>query len=269
METDQNQLPEVKKIRPQSKPLDGIRIQAPKPETLRPTPHVFWQSEDLGRSALRFSPELSRMLTREAVNRPVQRFLKRFMDILLAGAALIMLAPIVGLIIVAIKLDSKGPIYFSQTRVGRGGRLFRLHKFRTMVTNAEALKQTLLEKNESDGPVFKIRNDPRVTRVGRFLRKTSLDELPQLWNVLIGDMSLVGPRPALPSEVIHWEKWQCRRLVVEQGCTCIWQVSGRSNVSFKEWMRMDMEYVYNWSLWLDIKLIFLTVWVMLTGRGAY
>jgi exopolysaccharide biosynthesis polyprenyl glycosylphosphotransferase len=209
------------------------------------------------------------MLNREAVQRPVQRFLKRFMDIVLAGAALIFLAPLVAVIISAIKLDSKGPIYFSQTRVGRGGRLFRLHKFRTMVTNAEDLKKTLLEQNESDGPAFKIRNDPRVTRVGRFLRKTSLDELPQLWNVLIGDMSLVGPRPALPSEVIHWEKWQCRRLVVEQGCTCIWQVSGRSNLSFKEWMRMDMDYVYNWSLWLDIKLILLTIWVMLTGRGAY
>jgi lipopolysaccharide/colanic/teichoic acid biosynthesis glycosyltransferase len=206
---------------------------------------------------------MKRMLNREALQQPVQRFLKRFMDITLAGAALALLSPLAAFIILAIKIDSRGPVHFSQVRVGRAGRLFRLHKFRTMVTNAEALKQTLIDKNESDGPVFKIRNDPRVTRIGRFLRKTSLDELPQLYNVLI------GPRPALPSEVIQWEKWQCRRLVVEQGCTCIWQVSGRSNVSFKEWMRMDMEYVYNWSLWLDIKLIVLTIWVMLTGRGAY
>jgi exopolysaccharide biosynthesis polyprenyl glycosylphosphotransferase len=267
MDTDQSQLSEVKaKAVPQPTSIEGIRIQAP--QTVRPLPHV-WQTEDLGRENLRFSTEMRRMLSREAVRRPVQRFLKRFMDIVLAGSALIMLAPLVALIILAIKRDNPGPIYFSQTRVGRGGRLFRLHKFRTMVTNAEDLKQTLLAQNESDGPVFKIRNDPRVTRVGRLLRKTSLDELPQLWNVLIGDMSLVGPRPALPSEVIHWEKWQCRRLVVEQGCTCIWQVSGRSNLSFKEWMRMDMEYVYNWSLWLDLKLILLTIWVMLTGRGAY
>ncbi|WP_141733006.1 sugar transferase [Oligoflexus tunisiensis] len=266
MDMDQNQLPEPKSGVPQPKSIEGIRIEAP--QTWRPTPHV-WQTDDLGRASLRFSPDLKRMLNRETVQRPVQRFLKRFMDIVLTGSALILLAPIAGMIILAIKLDSPGPVYFSQTRVGRGGRLFRLHKFRTMVTNAEELKQTLLAKNELDGPVFKIRNDPRVTRVGRFLRKTSLDELPQLWNVLIGDMSLVGPRPALPSEVVHWEKWQCRRLVVEQGCTCIWQVSGRSNLSFKEWMRMDMEYVYNWSLWLDLKLIVLTIWVMLTGRGAY
>ncbi|MCX6130529.1 MAG: sugar transferase, partial [Proteobacteria bacterium] len=131
------------------------------------------------------------------------------------------------------------------------------------------LKQSLMAQNELDGPVFKIRNDPRVTRVGQILRKTSIDELPQLCNYLIGDMSLVGPRPALPSEVLQWEKWQYRRLLVEQGCTCIWQVSGRNNLSFIEWMRLDMEYVYNWSLWMDIRLIILTIWVMLTGKGAY
>ncbi len=255
--------------------LDSIQHTPPKqsnrvavPRILRPTPHI-WQTMELGQSSLRFSPDLKRMLDQETVRRPVQRFVKRMIDVFLASVALVALAPVVAMIIFTIRLDSKGPIYFSQVRVGRGGRLFRLHKFRTMITNAEELKHSLMEKNESDGPVFKIRNDPRITRVGRILRKTSLDELPQLWNVLIGDMSLVGPRPALPSEVIYWEKWQCRRLVVEQGCTCIWQVSGRNNISFKEWMRMDMEYVYNWSIWLDIKLIFLTVWVMLTGRGAY
>ncbi len=246
--------------------LEGIRIKAP--QSYRPTVHI-WQTSDLGQNSLRFSNDLRRMLDRETVRRPVQRFLKRFMDIVLAGLALILLAPIAGMIILAIRLDGPGPIYFTQNRVGRGGRLFRLHKFRTMITNAEELKQSLMEKNELDGPVFKIKNDPRVTRVGQILRKTSLDELPQLWNVLIGDMSLVGPRPALPSEVLQWEKWQCRRLVVEQGCTCIWQVSGRNNLTFKEWMRMDMQYVYNWSLWLDMKLILLTIWVMLTGKGAY
>jgi len=246
--------------------IEGIRIQAP--QSYRPTAHI-WQTGDLGQNSLRFSNDLRRMLDRETVRRPVQRFFKRFLDIVLAGLALVLLAPIVGLIILAIRLNGPGSIYFTQTRVGRGGRLFRLHKFRTMISNAEELKQGLMAQNELDGPVFKIKNDPRVTRVGQILRKTSLDELPQLWNVLIGDMSLVGPRPALPSEVVQWEKWQCRRLVVEQGCTCIWQVSGRNNLTFKEWMRLDMEYVYNWSMWLDLKLILLTIWVMLTGKGAY
>lgn len=264
METDKSQMRETSK--PVSLSVDAIHIQAP--SSSKPLPHV-WQTDYLDSSSLRFSPDLRRMFDVEGGRRPVQRFLKRCVDITLAGAALIALAPVAALIIIAIKLDSSGPVYFTQVRVGRAGRLFRLHKFRTMVSNAEELKQSLLMKNESDGPTFKMRHDPRVTRVGRLLRRTSLDELPQFWNVLVGDMSLVGPRPALPSEVVQWEKWQCRRLIVEQGCTCIWQVSGRSQVSFKEWMRMDMEYVHNWSLWLDVKLMVRTLWVMLSGRGAY
>ena len=254
------------KDNPQPISFDSIRFQAPK--FSNPSPHI-WQTMELGQNRLHFSRDLHAMLDRESVRRPVQRLFKRIFDLFLSTIALVSLAPIVLLIIIAIKLDSRGPIYFSQIRVGRGGRLFRVHKFRTMIVNAEELKSNLLARNEADGPVFKIRNDPRVTRVGRVLRRSSLDELPQLWNVLIGDLSLVGPRPALPSEVVHWEKWQCRRLVVEQGCTCIWQVSGRSNVSFKEWMRMDMEYIYNWSLWLDFKLIVQTILVIVTGRGAY
>jgi lipopolysaccharide/colanic/teichoic acid biosynthesis glycosyltransferase len=245
--------------------IEGISIQAP----LQPPTSIHGQTYDFGSTHLQLSSDLRRMLDRDTGRYPVQRFFKRFMDVVLSAAGLFLLGPFVLVLSVLIKFDSRGPIMFSQTRVGRGGRLFRLHKFRTMIPQAEALKQDLLKLNEVDGPVFKMKNDPRVTRLGRFLRRTSLDELPQLWNVLIGDMSLVGPRPALPSEVAQWQPWQARRLSVEQGCTCIWQVSGRNHVRFEDWMRMDLEYVDRWSLLMDLKLIMLTVWVMLTGRGAY
>src|SRR5690606_10927895 len=142
---------------------------------------------------------------------------------------------------------------------GLHGREFIMYKFRSMVVNAEAMLESLRDKNEVDGPVFKIRHDPRITRVGRFLRKTSLDELPQLWNVLKGEMSLVGPRPPLPSEVAQYAPWQRRRLSVKPGLTCTWQVEGRNQASFEEWVRMDLEYIDRWGLWLDIKLLFKTI----------
>jgi len=169
----------------------------------------------------------------------------------------------------AIKITSPGgPIIFRQKRSGMNGRVFTLYKFRTMVPNAEALKASLEAKNEMDGPVFKIRNDPRVTRVGRILRKLSIDELPQLWNVLRGDMSIVGPRPPIPAEVERYERWQRRRLSMRPGITCIWQVSGRNNVDFKRWMEMDLEYIDNWSLALDFKILLKTIPAVLSSRGA-
>ena len=193
--------------------------------------------------------------------------IKSVMDYLGAACGLLLLAPFLLIIAAAIKLTSKGPVFFLQQRSGVYGRIFSLIKFRTMVENAEELKKELEQANEVDGPVFKMTNDPRVTRVGRFLRKTSLDELPQLINVVRGEMSLVGPRPPIPSEVDQYQPWQRRRLSMKPGLTCIWQVSGRNNIDFERWMRMDLEYIDNWSLLLDIKILFKTVTEVLCCRG--
>ena len=157
---------------------------------------------------------------------------------------------------------------FRQTRCGLNGRRFTLYKFRTMVADAEWRRQELLHLNEMDGPVFKVRNDPRVTRLGRLLRKFSLDELPQLWNVLRGDMSLVGPRPPIPEEVDQYERWQRRRLSMKPGLTCLWQVNGRNAVDFESWMELDLEYIDSWSLSLDLKILLKTIPVVLSGKGA-
>jgi lipopolysaccharide/colanic/teichoic acid biosynthesis glycosyltransferase len=171
------------------------------------------------------------------------------------------------LIALLIKLTSKGPVLFTQRRSGLNGRQFSLYKFRTMVNNAEELKSQLAQDNEMDGPVFKMKKDPRVTRLGSFLRKSSLDELPQLFNILKGEMSLVGPRPPLPEEVERYQLWQRRRLSMKPGLTCIWQVSGRNDISFDNWMKMDLDYIDNWSLLFDLKLISITVKEMLLGKG--
>ncbi|GAC1339149.1 MAG: hypothetical protein NVSMB23_07770 [Myxococcales bacterium] len=200
--------------------------------------------------------------------RPYQRSMKRLFDIFASAAALLVLAPALCVVAVLIKLTSEGPIFFKQQRVGLHGRPFHMFKFRTMVVNAEALQAQLLHKNEQTGPVFKIKNDSRITPIGRFLRKHSIDELPQLINVLRGDMSVVGPRPPVPSEVAQYEGWQRRRLSVRPGLTCIWQVSGRNQISFKEWMFLDMRYIDHWSLREDLSLILQTFPVVLTGRGA-
>lgn len=193
--------------------------------------------------------------------------MKSILDIVLTIIILILVSPVMIVISMLIKLEDGGPIFFKQVRVGRHGRLFNCLKFRTMVVNAEEMKEQLLALNEQDGPVFKIKNDPRITRIGRFLRKTSLDELPQFINVLLGDMSIVGPRPPIPSEVKQYERNLIRRLSVNPGITCIWQVSGRNNVPFERWMQMDMEYIDNWSLLLDLKIILKTVKVVIRGDG--
>lgn len=195
--------------------------------------------------------------------------LKRAFDFSASCLALMALAPVMGLIALAIKLSSPGPVFFMQERVGAGGHIFKLYKFRTMVVNAEALKATLLAANEADGPVFKIRRDPRVTAIGRLLRKYSLDELPQLLSIMRGDMSIVGPRPPLPSEVRQYQPHQLRRLSVPQGLTCIWQISGRSNISFEDWVKMDLRYIDTWSLRQDLKIILKTFKVVAQGQGAY
>jgi exopolysaccharide biosynthesis polyprenyl glycosylphosphotransferase len=183
---------------------------------------------------------------------------------------IIVLSPMMILAALAVRISSPGPIFFRQQRAGVNGRPFTMLKFRSMVTNAEQLKQELAALNEMSGPVFKVTNDPRVTSVGRFLRKWSIDELPQLFNVLRGEMSLVGPRPLPLDEVARFDDLaHRRRLSVRPGLTCIWQVSGRNNVTdFKEWVRLDLEYIDNWSLWLDIKILLLTIPAVFTGAGA-
>lgn len=197
-----------------------------------------------------------------------QLFIKRMMDILISSLAILFFSPLIMLAAMIIKVTSKGPVFFKQERVGLNGRKFMLYKFRSMVNDAEALKEKLLHHNEMDGPVFKIKHDPRITPIGYIIRKTSIDEIPQFFNVLKGDMSIVGPRPPLRSEVERYEVWQRRRLSLKPGITCIWQVSGRNNIGFEEWMRMDLEYIDHWSLMLDLKLMFRTAWVVVTGYGA-
>lgn len=201
-------------------------------------------------------------------NKPWQSALKRLFDIAVSSVVLGLLAPLLIAVAVAIKLTSRGPVLFRQERVGLHGRHFHMLKFRSMVQNAEELKAGLEAQNEQSGPVFKIARDPRITSVGRFLRKFSIDELPQFLNVLRGEMAIVGPRPPVPPEVAKYEPWQRRRLSVRPGITCVWQVSGRSQISFEEWMYLDMQYIDHWSLLKDLKLILKTLPAVLSGRGA-
>lgn len=193
---------------------------------------------------------------------------KRMIDIMASVIGLICLSPVLLLLIVLIKLDSKGPVIFKQKRVGFKGREFYMYKFRSMVVNAEELKAKLAAQNEMSGPMFKMKEDPRVTKIGKFIRKTSLDELPQLINVIKGDMSLVGPRPSLPNEVKEFEPWMLRRLDVKPGLTCFWQVSGRNDIDFEDWMKLDIKYVNEKNFFLDIKLIFKTVLVLFGDKHA-
>jgi len=194
---------------------------------------------------------------------------KRLIDVAGATLGLAVIGPLVMLpVAIGLKFTSPGPIFFRQKRSGRHGRLFTMYKFRSMVTNAEMLKAELQVFNEMSGPVFKMNDDPRITPFGRFLRKTSIDELPQLWNVLVGDMSLVGPRPPIPTEVQHYDPWHRRRLSMKPCLTCIWQISGRNKIGFDQWMQLDLQYIDNWSLWLDLKILARTLPVVMTGLGA-
>ncbi len=196
-------------------------------------------------------------------------FFKRIFDVLLSSAALVAFSPVLLCIAAMIRITSPGPVLFRQTRCGLGGRRFMLYKFRSMINNAEQMRAELHQLNELDGPVFKITDDPRITTVGRWLRRFSLDELPQLWNILRGDMSFVGPRPAVPEEVEQYEDWQRRRLRMRPGLTCTWVLEGRSHVDFNRWMQLDLTYIDNWSLWLDFKIFLRTIPIVLSGRGAY
>ena len=194
---------------------------------------------------------------------------KRLIDIVGSLCGIILLSPLFLIVAILIKLeDPKGKVFFAQERNGRYPKTFKMYKFRSMVHNAEDLLKDLMDRNEQTGPVFKINDDPRITKVGKFIRKTSIDELPQLFNVLKGDMSLVGPRPPIPREVEQYNSYQMQRLAVKPGLTCIWQVSGRNNIGFDEWVEMDIEYIKTRNLWLDIKLIFKTVGVLFGDDNA-
>jgi lipopolysaccharide/colanic/teichoic acid biosynthesis glycosyltransferase len=199
----------------------------------------------------------------------VQQRVKRGVDMLAAGLALVVLSPLFLLIAAVIKLSSPGPVFYEWRVLGKRAKPFTGYKFRTMVVGADRLKDDFLDRNEMSGPVFKIRNDPRVTPLGRWLRKYSIDELPQLWSVLKGDMSLVGPRPPAPEEFVRFVGWQRAKLAVTPGITCLWQVSGRNEISdFDTWARLDLEYIQNWDLRLDAKILLKTIPAVLSARGA-
>jgi len=199
----------------------------------------------------------------------IQMFVKRVIDIALSAGALLALSPLLIITAVLVKLTSKGPVFYRWKVVGENGQYFTGYKFRSMVADADSIKEELLANNEMKGPVFKMVRDPRVTPVGRILRRLSLDELPQLWSVLKGDMSLVGPRPPLQTEWIQFSDWQKKKLSVKPGITCLWQVSGRNRITkLDEWVKLDLEYIERWSLWLDFKILLKTVPAVLIGRGA-
>jgi lipopolysaccharide/colanic/teichoic acid biosynthesis glycosyltransferase len=196
--------------------------------------------------------------------------LKRGLDVIVSACALLALLPVFAATALAIKFEDRGPLFFQQTRVGLRGRAFGMWKFRSMVPNAEKLKDQLLQQNEMQGGVtFKMKNDPRITRVGRFIRKFSVDELPQFWNVLRGDMSLVGPRPPVPREVALYAVDDRQRLLAKPGLTCFWQVGGRSEIDFAGQVRLDVQYIQSTSFWLDVKLLVMTVPAVLLGKGSY
>lgn len=197
------------------------------------------------------------------------RIVKRLMDIVLSLIALILLSPVFLVVAILIYVEDKGNAFFCQERNGRDNVVFKMYKFRSMIKNAPAMRAELEKFNELDGPAFKMKDDPRITKIGAFIRKTSIDELPQLVNVLKGEMSLVGPRPLPTYETAECNEYQLQRLLVKPGLTCYWQIFGRNDISFDEWIEMDLQYIREASIWTDIKILFMTVGAVLTGKGAY
>jgi exopolysaccharide biosynthesis polyprenyl glycosylphosphotransferase len=262
--------------------LDELIIVADR-DTLNDFTQLFVMCEELGVTArviLNFFPHsIARMELHQLDGFPLLSFsttptnealllIRRVMDLLIVSIFAVPALLVVGISAMAVKLTSRGPVFFKQQRCGLNGRVFTMYKLRSMVDNAEQTRMEFEALNEMDGPVFKSSRDPRRTPIGKFLRKFSIDEFPQLYNVLRGDMSLVGPRPPLPQEVARYERWQRRRLSMKPGITCLWQISGRNEVSFDDWMKLDLTYIDNWSLLLDLKILLKTVPVVLLGRGA-
>lgn len=264
-------------------PIDEIAVCLPLREHVDVVLEILRLGQELGLVVRLFPDETSRaILTRFQLERfdgeyvatvfrerlLLQLLGKRLLDVAVSAALLVVLSPLLLAVALAIKLTSPGPVLFAQRRVGMNNRTFTLYKFRSMYADADQRRHELTHLNEMDGPVFKIKNDPRITHVGRLIRRTSIDELPQLLNVLKGQMSLVGPRPPLPDEVERYDWLYRKRLSIKPGITCLWQVSGRNQVSFKRWMELDQIYVENWSLWLDIKILAKTIPAVLSLRGA-
>jgi exopolysaccharide biosynthesis polyprenyl glycosylphosphotransferase len=230
---------------------------------------VYFVDERFGYGTVEEYGRKTRASERPLSGRFYRLYAKRPLDIAASLVGLILLSPLFLVLAILVKLDSRGPVFFKQLRVGKDGREFEFYKFRSMVVDAEQMKNKLMHLNELEGPVFKISNDPRITPIGRFLRRTSLDELPQLFNVLRGDMSLVGPRPPLPAEVANYENWQRQKLSVLPGITCLWQISGRNHIGFTEWMRLDIEYIRRQSFGVDVKILLRTLPAVLLRKGAF
>ena len=277
-------VPDLKKIleSPKTEPIDEI-VFAVTRKKLDEMKQIFLMCEELGirtRVAMNFfQNRVARLEVEELEGVPFLTFtttpsnethlaMKRLLDVCVSMLILALSLPIILFAAIAIRLTSPGSVFFKQERLGLNGRIFTLYKFRTMIEDAHRRREEVSHLNEMNGPVFKSKADPRVTPVGRFLRKFSLDELPQLWNVLKGDMSLVGPRPPIPEEVESYHRWHRRRLSMKPGLTCLWQVSGRNNVDFDRWMELDLQYIDNWSPTLDLKILLRTIPAVLTGKGA-
>jgi exopolysaccharide biosynthesis polyprenyl glycosylphosphotransferase len=277
-------VPDLKKILEQghAEPIDEI-VFAVTRKKLDEMKQIFLMCEELGirtRVAMNFfQNRVARLEVEEIEGIPFLTFtttpsdetelaFKRALDVAVSMLILLLTAPVLLIAALAIRLSSPGSIVFKQERIGLNGRIFTLYKFRTMIEDAHERRGEVTHLNEMTGPVFKAKDDPRVTAVGRWLRKFSLDEIPQLWNVLKGDMSLVGPRPPIPEEVASYHRWHRRRLSMKPGLTCLWQVSGRNQIDFDRWMQMDLQYIDNWSPSLDLKILLRTIPAVLSGRGA-
>jgi exopolysaccharide biosynthesis polyprenyl glycosylphosphotransferase len=230
---------------------------------------LYFVDERFGYGTVEEYGRKTRASERPLSGRFYRLYVKRPLDFAASLVGLLLLSPVFIVLAILVKLDSRGPVFFKQVRVGKDGREFEFYKFRSMVVDAEQMKNKLMHLNELEGPVFKISDDPRITPIGRFLRRTSLDELPQLFNVLRGDMSLVGPRPPLPAEVANYENWQRQKLSVLPGITCLWQISGRNHIGFTEWMRLDIEYIRRQSFGVDVKILARTLPAVLLRKGAY
>jgi len=235
--------------------------------SVRIKPNTFGAA--LAKSSVDYMADQPVLMFTTTPTRPGALLLKQIFDSVASFLLIVLLSPLLAAAAGAVRLSGPGPVLFRQVRCGLNGRRFTLYKFRSMVEGAEAMQDQLQSDNEVTGPVFKMRKDPRVTLMGHLLRRTSMDELPQLFNVLKGEMSMVGPRPPIPEEVERYERWQRRRLSMKPGITCLWQVQGRAHVNFDDWMRLDLQYIDNWSLLLDLRILLRTVGVVLIGRGAY